>query len=113
MDGNTLVDRITARAKNWTSRALSYAGRVQLVKSILFAIQVFWSSLFILPKGVIKQVDQILRAFLFQGSDLSFGGAKVARSFLVACFGLIPCLVSSICSFFMKDLSSRKALGYR
>lgn len=77
-DCNALVEKIIARARNFTSRALSYAGRVQLVKSILFAMQVYWSSLFILPKGVIKQVAQILRAFLWRGSELSYRGAKVA-----------------------------------
>lgn len=52
-------------------KALSYAGRLQLVKSILFSIQVSCSSLFILPKGVIKQVAQILITFLCRGSELS------------------------------------------
>lgn len=77
-DCRVLVDRIGTKAKSWTCKALSYAERLQFVKSILFAIQVYWSSLFILPKAVIKQVEQTLRAFLFQGSDLSKRGAKVA-----------------------------------
>lgn len=72
------MDKIVARARSWASRALSYAGRLQLINSILFAIQTYWSSLFILPKSVIKQVEQVLRNFLWKGSDLSHGGAKVA-----------------------------------
>jgi hypothetical protein len=67
-----------ARAKSWTAHSLSYAGRLQLIKSILFAVQTFWSSLFILPKAVIKRLEQVLRAFLWKGSELSHGGAKVA-----------------------------------
>lgn len=74
-DCKSLVDRIVTRARSWASKVLSYAGRLQLVNSILFAIQTYW---FILPKGVIKQVDQVLRAFLWKGSDLNHGGAKVA-----------------------------------
>lgn len=54
---------MTSRIKSWTCRFLSYAGRVQLVKSILFATQVYWSSLFILPKGVIKKIEQVLHFF--------------------------------------------------
>ena len=72
------MDKIVARARSWASRALSYAGRLQLINSILFAIQTYWSPLFILPKSVIKQVEQVLRNFLWKGSDLSHGGAKVA-----------------------------------
>lgn len=33
-----LVDKITQRMKHWTSKLLSYAGRVLLVKSIVLAI---------------------------------------------------------------------------
>ncbi|XP_022891863.1 uncharacterized protein LOC111406714 [Olea europaea var. sylvestris] len=78
LDCKMLVDRIIARAKSWTCRALSYAGRLQLIKSMLFSIQVYWSSVFLLPKAVIKQVENSLRAFLWKGSDLGAGGSKVA-----------------------------------
>ncbi|KAJ6907746.1 hypothetical protein NC651_018243 [Populus alba x Populus x berolinensis] len=35
-----LVDRITAKVRHWTCRTLSFAGRVQLINSVLFSIQV-------------------------------------------------------------------------
>jgi hypothetical protein len=35
-----LVDRITSKVRHWTCRTLSYAGRVQLINSVLFSIQV-------------------------------------------------------------------------
>lgn len=34
-----LIDKVTARAKVWTARHLAYAGRLQLVKSILQSLQ--------------------------------------------------------------------------
>jgi hypothetical protein len=49
-----LVDRITSKVRHWTCRTLSYAGRVQLINSVLFSIQVYWASLFLLPGQVIK-----------------------------------------------------------
>ena len=45
-----LIDRITGRIKCWTNKLLSYTSRLQLVKSVLFGIQVYWSSLFICPR---------------------------------------------------------------
>ena len=63
-----LVDRITSRISCWTSRFLSFAGWLQLIKSVLCGIQSFWNGLFILPKAVIKQIEQILRQFLWKGS---------------------------------------------
>jgi hypothetical protein len=44
-----LVDRLTTKVRHWTCRTLSYAGRVQLINSVLFSIQVYWASLFLLP----------------------------------------------------------------
>ena len=73
-----LVDRITARVASWTARFLSFARRLQLIQSILCSIHSFWNSLFVLPKKVIRQVEQILRRFLWKGPNLEQGGAKVA-----------------------------------
>lgn len=73
-----LIDRITARIRLWTSASLSYAGRLQLIKAVLFSIQVYWASHFILPTMVVKQIEQIMRNFLWRGPSLSRGDAKVA-----------------------------------
>lgn len=54
VDCVVLAERIASKAKTWASRALSYARRLQLINSFLFAMQVYyWSSIFILPKDVI------------------------------------------------------------
>jgi len=67
-----------AKARTWWNCHLSYAGRLQLLNSILFSIQVYWSCLFILPKVVMEKITCFLRSFLWKGSDLSYGNAKVA-----------------------------------
>lgn len=36
-----LIDRITARVKVWTVQFLSYAGRLQLVNSVLMSMNVY------------------------------------------------------------------------
>jgi len=73
-----LVDRLTSKVRHWTCRTLSYAGRVQLINSVLFSIQVYWASLFLLPGQVIKSVEQIMRSFLWSGSAMRTTRAKVA-----------------------------------
>ncbi|XP_019240180.1 PREDICTED: uncharacterized protein LOC109220174 [Nicotiana attenuata] len=61
-----------ARIKSWTTRYLSYAGRIQLVKSVLYSIQVYWSQVFVLPKKVVQMIEATCRSFLWTGgSDLS------------------------------------------
>ena len=77
-DCKMLVDKITARLKSWTTKHLSYAGRIQLIISVLSSLQVYWMGLFLLPKQVTYQLDQLLRSFLWSGSDLKLKGAKVS-----------------------------------
>jgi hypothetical protein len=73
-----LLERITSRIKLWTSSSLTYAGRLQLIKSILFSIQVYWSSIFILPCSTLRKIESLLAAFLWRGTSLTTSGAKVA-----------------------------------
>ena len=77
-DCKILLEKIVARIKSWTSKHLSYGGRLQLIKSVLFSLQVYWMGLFILPKQVTDQVDQLLRSFLWSGTDQKLKGAKVS-----------------------------------
>ena len=52
-----LVDRILSRVSSWTARFLSFAGRLQLIKSVLYGIQSFWNGLFILPKDITRHIE--------------------------------------------------------
>jgi hypothetical protein len=73
-----LIEKITARFNSWTTRHLSFAGRLQLIGSILKSVQMFWSSIFILPKKVIKAFEQKFNHFLWRGQDEVSGGSKVS-----------------------------------
>lgn len=73
-----LTNRITARIQSWAHRFLSFAGRLQLIRSVLHAIQSFWSSVFTLPSSVVTNIERITRQFLWKGTALGRGGAKVA-----------------------------------
>ena len=73
-----LVDRIISRVSSWTVRFLSFDGLLQLIKYVLCGIQSFYNGLFILPKAVIRKVEQILRQFLWIGPQLGTRGTKVA-----------------------------------
>lgn len=77
-DCKPLIDRIVAKIKSWSAKHLSFAGRLQLIKLVLFSVQVYWTSTFILPKKVIKTIEQKFSAFLWKGMDSKAYGAKVA-----------------------------------
>lgn len=65
MQCQPLVNRIMQRITCWASRLLSYARRVQLIKSVVFGIQTYWSQIFVLPQKVLKLIQQACRVFLW------------------------------------------------
>ncbi|XP_059627352.1 uncharacterized protein LOC132270169 [Cornus florida] len=72
-----LIGNITKRITHWSSRSLSYAGWLQLIKAVPVSTQIYWSSIFILPKSVINELNSIFRAFLWSGPEMKATGAKV------------------------------------
>ncbi|KAL0293203.1 UNVERIFIED_CONTAM: Retrovirus-related Pol polyprotein from type-2 retrotransposable element R2DM [Sesamum radiatum] len=76
-DCQPILQKIDARITGWGGMMLSFAGRVQLIKSVLSALQVYWAMAFILPKHIIKEIEKRLRNFLWRGSS-EMGYAKVS-----------------------------------
>lgn len=77
-DYNPLLSRIKSRISSWTARQLSFAGRLQLVGSVLYSITNFWMSAYRLPKAYIKEINSLCSAFLWSGPALSTHKAKIA-----------------------------------
>lgn len=59
-----LVERLRSRISSWTSRFLSFAGRLQLIQSELMSIVNFWSAVYRFPSNCIKEIEQLYGAFL-------------------------------------------------
>ncbi|KAK2413113.1 hypothetical protein QL285_035856 [Trifolium repens] len=58
-----LVDRI----HSWSAKLLSHAGRLQLIRSVTFAVANYWMQCLPLPKKVIQKINVICRSFLWSG----------------------------------------------
>ncbi|KAJ9535832.1 hypothetical protein OSB04_un001013 [Centaurea solstitialis] len=69
---------VKRRIMDWKNRWLSFAGRLQLINSVLSSISVYWSSMFLLPVSVVKEVEKLLRNFLWSSGEAIRGKAKVA-----------------------------------
>ncbi|KAF9624332.1 hypothetical protein IFM89_009615 [Coptis chinensis] len=65
-----LVDRVTAKLKDWKARMLSHAGRLQLILSVLTAMPIYWYRTFIIPKTVIEQIEKVCARFLWSGVEI-------------------------------------------
>lgn len=60
---DAIKQKILNRIQSWTSRALSFAGRFQLTVLVLHGVQAYWASIFIIPKKVLKEIDDTLILF--------------------------------------------------
>ncbi|GJZ55587.1 RNA-directed DNA polymerase, eukaryota, reverse transcriptase zinc-binding domain protein [Tanacetum coccineum] len=74
----SLIDKVESRVQNWKNKSLSYASRLMLVASVLESIHVYWAFVFLLPDGVIKDINKILKNFLWNQSDGAKGRHEVA-----------------------------------
>lgn len=53
-----LVDKVKTKVGDWKNKFLSYAGRLQLVAYVLATMQLFWASVFLIPKRSVKDVEK-------------------------------------------------------
>ncbi|XP_076897948.1 uncharacterized protein LOC143551383 [Bidens hawaiensis] len=65
---NPVVDIIHNRLDSWKVKTLSIGGRVTLIKSVLSSLPVYYMSLYVVPKAVIKKIDSLYKKFLWGGS---------------------------------------------
>ncbi|KAG2278545.1 hypothetical protein Bca4012_041133 [Brassica carinata] len=52
-----LMIKISSRFQSWSA---SFAGRLQLLRTVIFCTVTFWISAFILPKGPLSQVHLVI-----------------------------------------------------
>ncbi|WZY96943.1 hypothetical protein YC2023_069272 [Brassica napus] len=77
-DYRPLLDKISASFNCWSAKALSFAGRRQLISSVIYGSINFWTSAFVLPKGCIKKIESLCTQFLWGGTETKRCVAKVS-----------------------------------
>ncbi|KAK1408085.1 hypothetical protein QVD17_39718 [Tagetes erecta] len=77
-DCKVLVEKMEGRITNWKNKWLSFAGRLQLIGSVLSALYIYWASVFILPKRVVADLEAKMRRFFWSQGSVSQGKAKVS-----------------------------------
>lgn len=66
-DCQHLIMKLCQKLNSWANCFLSYAGRLQLIKAVLFGIYGYWSSHLFLSKGIIKTIKSLFATFLWNG----------------------------------------------
>ena len=75
-----LISRIRDHIDAWVNKCLGQAGRLQLIKAILFGMHNYWSMHFMLPKAVLKKIQSLFCKFLWGGSSDNTKLVKVSWS---------------------------------
>nr|XP_016440063.1 PREDICTED: uncharacterized protein LOC107765875 [Nicotiana tabacum] len=65
MQWQPLIDKMVPRISNWTSKKLSYARRIQLVKTVMFGIQAYWAQFFLIPAKIMKAIEEYYRSYIW------------------------------------------------
>ncbi|KAK4423208.1 hypothetical protein Salat_1903600 [Sesamum alatum] len=64
-DYSPLVDKIASSISKWAAKSLSFAGRLELIRSVIQGVECFWLQIFPLPTTVIEKIHRLCRNFLW------------------------------------------------
>jgi hypothetical protein len=73
-----LFHKLEAAVQSWTRKHLSYAGKLELLRSVLFSIVQFWLGIFPILGTVISHIISLCRIFLWSGNINSHNSTAVA-----------------------------------
>ena len=64
-----LKERVWKKSQGWKEKLLSITGREVLIKAVIQAILTYTMSCFKLPKGLIKELEVLIRKFWWGYND--------------------------------------------
>ncbi|XP_074313984.1 uncharacterized protein LOC141649188 [Silene latifolia] len=60
-----LINKIQASIQHWSSSSLSYAGKLQLLNSVIFGLENFWCANALLPQSILKLINKLCKNFFW------------------------------------------------
>jgi len=73
-----LIHKLESSIQSWMGKHLSYAGWLELIKTVLQGMVQFWISIFPIPGVVINKITSLFRNFLWTRDVLRSKSAQVA-----------------------------------
>ncbi|XP_073061705.1 uncharacterized protein [Primulina eburnea] len=64
-DYSDLVNNVNLKVSSWPRNSLSYAGKIELIRSIIQGIDCFWLSILPIPNCVLHSIQSICRKFVW------------------------------------------------
>ncbi|PKI49597.1 hypothetical protein CRG98_029987 [Punica granatum] len=79
-----LIDKIKGKLASWKTKALSWAGRATLIKSVINSTPIYTMSLFQLPKSTLSNIDKVTKRFWW-GTSKEVGNYYAPKSWDSIC----------------------------
>ncbi|KAK9742042.1 hypothetical protein RND81_03G144800 [Saponaria officinalis] len=64
-----LLSKVQCSVQHWSSNLLSYAGKIQLINSVIFGLETFWCSSVLLHKAIVKEINKLCKNFFWGTTD--------------------------------------------
>jgi len=74
-----LIEKVQRRLTGWKGRLLSLGERITMVDTVLYAISTYFLSFFQLPRWVEKDIDSIMRKFLWNRGNVDIKGFSLVN----------------------------------
>ncbi|KAL0399880.1 UNVERIFIED_CONTAM: Retrovirus-related Pol polyprotein from type-2 retrotransposable element R2DM [Sesamum radiatum] len=78
-DYSPLVDQIAKSISKWAAKSLSYAGRLELIRSVIQGVECFWLQIFPLPAAVVEKIHRLCRNFLWNSRCAPVAWAEICH----------------------------------
>lgn len=74
-----LIEKVEKKLGGWKGKFLSNGCRLELVRSVLSAIPIYYMTCFRLPQWVIARINKVRRGFLWGKGDVLMGGFSLTN----------------------------------
>ncbi|KAJ6836360.1 uncharacterized protein M6B38_328170 [Iris pallida] len=89
-DCHSLVDFARRRVEGWQAAGLSFGGRIELVRSVITGITMFWFQSIQIPTATIRKVEAICADFIWRGGMHAISWDQLCRPRKEGGVGLRP-----------------------
>lgn len=91
-----LVDKLRSNIEGWMATSLNFAGRLELIKSIIYGSLSYWYMAYNFPQAITNEIERICANFLWKGKLHSISWEAICRPKKEGGFGLRP--VKDLCN---------------
>ncbi|KAJ6836362.1 uncharacterized protein M6B38_328180 [Iris pallida] len=78
-DCHSLVDFVQRRVEGWQAAGLSFGGRIELVRSVIAGITMFWFQSIQIPSATIRKVEALCADFIWRGGMHAISWDQLCR----------------------------------